>query len=209
MISKKEMRLKTYILMFVVLSLLASVQVQQARAAESKEYQIKAAFLYNFIQFVEWPKEKAADSNQPIIIGIIGRDPFGNVFESLKNKKIKGKSVIIKRFKPYEELKINGVLESTSDELKNCHVLFICSSENRNINQIIDIVKTSSVLTVGETHYFLENGGIINFELEEKKVRFAINLDAANTAKLKISSQLLRLAKRVVQEKKQTKKADK
>lgn len=209
LIPKREMRNKTHILVFFVLSLLASGQAQLAQAAESKEYQIKAAFLYNFIQFVDWPKEKAADSNQPIIIGIIGRDPFGNVFESLKNKKIKGKSVVIRRVKTFEELKKNGELEDKINELKKFHVLFICSSENKNLKQIIDPIKTDNILTVGETGNFLENGGIINFVLEEKKVRFEINLDAANTSNLKISSQLLRLAEKVIQKKEGTKKADK
>jgi len=196
-------------LVLFVLSLLALGQVQQVQAAESKEHQIKAAFLYNFIQFVDWPKEKVADSNQPIIIGIIGKDPFGNVFESLKNKKIKGKRVVIRRIKTFEELKKNGELEDKINELKKSHVLFICSSENKNLKQIIDTIKTDNILTVGETGNFLENGGIINFVLEEKKVRFEINLDAANTSKLKISSQLLRLAEKVIQKKEGTKKADK
>jgi len=196
-------------LVLFVLSLLASGQVQQVQAAKSKEYQIKAAFLYNFIQFVDWPKEKVADSNQPIIIGIIGKDPFGNVFEPLKNKKIKGKRVVIRRVKTFEELKKNGELEDKINELKKFHVLFICSSENKNLKQIIDLIKTDNILTVGETGNFLENGGIINFVLEEKKVRFEINLDAANTSKLKISSQLLRLAEKVIQKKEGTKKADK
>ncbi len=209
MIPKREMRNKTYMLVFFVLSLLASGQAQLAQAAESKEYQIKAAFLYNFIQFVDWPKEKVADSNQPIIIGIIGKDPFGNVFESLKNKKIKGKSVVIRRVKTFEELKKNGELEDKINELKKCHVLFICSSENKYLKQIIDPIKTDNILTVGETGNFLENGGIINFVLEEKKVRFEINLDAANTSNLKISSQLLRLAEKVIPKKEGTKKADK
>lgn len=204
------MRLKNHIMVFFVLSLLESVYVQQAQAVESKEYQIKAAFLYNFIQFVDWPKEKVADSNQPIIIGIIGKDPFGNVFESLKNKKIKGRSVVIRRINTFEELEKNKELQDKKiNELKKFHVLFICSSENKYLEQIIKHVKTNNVLTVGETYNFLENGGIINFVLEEKKVRFEINLDAANTSNLKISSQLLRLAERVVQKKEGAKEADK
>ncbi len=203
------MRLKTHILLFFVLSLLASGQAQQVQAAESKEYQIKAAFLYNFIQFVDWPKEKAADSNTPIIIGILGKDPFGTILDSIKNKKIKGKSVVIRRVKTLEELEKSEESNDKINELKQCHVLFICSSENKNLRQIIDLIKTDNILTVGEADNFLENGGIINFMLEEKKVRFEINLDAANTSNLKISSQLLRLAEKVVPKKEGTKKADK
>jgi hypothetical protein len=173
--------------------------------ATEREYQIKAAFLYNFIKFVDWPKEKLADSNEPIIIGIIGKDPFGNVFAPVKDKEDKGRKVLIKRFKPIEELKKSGekdksLLEREIESLRKCHLLFICSSEEKSINEIINLVKDYSVLTIGDMQGFLESGGIINFIMEEEKVRFEINMTAAKRAKLKIRSQLLRLAKRIVEE---------
>lgn len=178
------------------------VQGADDNAAE-REYQIKAAFIYNFIKFVDWPKEKVAESNEPAIIGIVGKDPFGNAFAPVKDKEDKDRKVLIKRFKPIEELKKSGekdksLLEREIDSLRKCHLLFICSSEEKSINEIINLVKDYSVLTIGDMQGFLESGGIINFITEEKKVRFEINVTAAKRAKLKIRSQLLRLAKRVV-----------
>lgn len=201
------MRIKVHIFVVLALALLVVAIVPEALAdsARSQEYQIKAAFLYNFIKFVEWPKEKFADSNEPITIGIIGKDPFGKAFEPLKNKKAKGRKIVVKRFKGFEELKeIHGKdkagLQREIKTIRKCHVLFICCSEKESQRDIINSVKAYSVLTVGESEVFFKSGGIINFQLEEKKVRFEINDMAAKRAKLKISSKLLRLAKRVVKE---------
>jgi len=169
----------------------------RADSTSSQEYQVKAAFLYNFIQFVDWPEEKSADSNEPITIGIIGKDPFGNAFEFIKDKKVKGgRGVIIKRFKSFEDLKKSTEIEA----LTKCHLLFICSSEQKNLKETIDFLKDHSVLTVADMQGFLESGGIVNFVIEENKVGFEINIAAAEHAKLKIRSQLLRLAKRIVEE---------
>jgi hypothetical protein len=179
----------------------------RAGSTSSREYQIKAAFLYNFIQFVDWPDEKLADSNEPIIIGIVGKDPFGDAFEPIKDKKVKGRDVVIKRFKSFEKLeKSTEKNESQSDQeietLTKCHLLFICPSERKNLKRIINTVKDCDVLTVSEMEGFLEAGGIINWFVEEKKLRFEINITAAERAKLKIRSKLLRLAKRILEENK-------
>ncbi len=183
----------------------------ESDSAPGREYQIKAAFLYNFIKFVDWPKEKMADSNEPIIIGIIGSKNFIKAFEPIIHKKIKNRNISIKYFKGYEKLKKSQ--ESQEDErqwnqkmesLKTCHVLMFCicySVRIKDTSQIIKALKGSPVLTVGETAGFLEPGGIINFLMEDKKVRFEINVTAAKKNKLRISSKLLRLAKRVVEEK--------
>lgn len=200
------MRIKVYILVVLVLALFVMPIAAQAKeqSAQSREYQIKAAFLYNFIKFVDWPKEKIGDSNQPIIIGLIGEDPFGDVFEPIKDKKVKGRSVVIKRFKSFEELKKSSGEDNPEsgrkiEALTKCHLLFICAEE-KNFKEIINSVKDHSVLTVGEVKGFLESGGIINFLMEEKKIRFEVNIVAAKRAKLEIRSKLLRLAKRVVKE---------
>lgn len=197
---------RIFVVLALVLFVVPIVAQAQEESAPSREYQIKAAFLYNFIKFVDWPKEKTADSNEPIIIGIIGKDPFGNAFEPIKDKPVKGKKLIINWFKGFEEPKKSGEkdkskLQREIEALRKCHLLFICSSEKENFEEIIETLKGSSVLTVEETAGFLESGGIINFVMEEKKVRFEINNAAAKRAKLKIRSQLLRLAKRVVEEK--------
>jgi len=175
----------------------------QSDSASMREYQIKAAFLYNFIKFVDWPKEKVTDSNDTIIIGIICEDPFGNAFDPIGDKEVKGRKVVIKRFKSFEELeKHNKNNKSERNEgietLRKCHLLFIGSSEKKDSEKIIEALEGSSVLTVGETAGFLEAGGIINFLVEDKKVSFEVNLTAAQKAGLNIRSKLLRLAKKVV-----------
>jgi hypothetical protein len=201
------LRIRAYnlIVSALILFMAATAPRAVAYSPPSQEYQVKAAFLYNFLQFVDWPEDKLTDSKEPIIIGIIGKDPFGTAFEPVKDKKVKGKSVVIKRFNSIEDLK-KSTEKNKSDSgketeaLTKCQLLFICSSEQKNLKEIIDIVKNQSVLTVGEMEGFLESGGIINWFVEEKKIRFEINTAAAERAKLKIRSNLLRLAKRVVEE---------
>jgi len=180
-------------------------------SAPLREYRIKAAFIYNFIKFVDWPEpaaaeadQKAGDNNKPITIGIIGKNPFGKAFETITKKKIQGKKVIIKYFggfaKNSTKYKNSGETKyKDADALKGCRVLFVSPSENEYCKEIIDIVKDNCVLTVGENKDFLKTGGIIEFATEEKKVKFGINLIAAENAQLDISSKLLRLAKKVIE----------
>ena len=172
-------------------------------SASSQEYQIKAAFLYNFIKFVDWPQGKTSDTNEPVVIGIIGNAPLENAFKPIEGKAhdVNGKPIVIKYFKSFEELMKSGEnskdnLQKELEVLRKCHLLFICSSEQKNLSQILDAVKDSYVLTVGEEADFLHSGGIINFVLEDEKVHFEINVAAANKAQLVIRSQLLRLAKK-------------
>ena len=192
------MKIKPYILLLTlfILVLVAAPRIR-ADSEEIKEYQIKAAFLYNFINFVEWPKEKAADSNEPITIGIIGKDPFGKAFEPLKDKLTKGKQVLIKRFVSLKESKLST---DQIEAIRKCHLLFICNSEKEQLKEIINLVQGHSILIVGDMDGFLESGGIINFVIEDNKVRFEINNYTAKQAKLNIRSKLLRLAKRVIEE---------
>jgi hypothetical protein len=168
----------------------------------NREYKIKAAFLYNFIKFVDWPEEKVADPNEPIIIGIVGKDPFGDAFEPMTKKQIKGRNGLIKRFEDVEKLKKSSKTDKPAIEpLRRCHLIFICSSEKENLTDIVNLVDKHGVLTVGETPNMIKSGGMINFVVEENKVRFEINLTAAKNNKIKIRSQLLRLAKKVIEEK--------
>jgi hypothetical protein len=198
------MRIRVWILVVVVLVLLAGVQVW-ADSVSAQEYQVKAAFLYNFIMFVDWPDAKMAADNEPVIIGIIGQDPFEDAFGPIKDKQAKGRKVIIERFKGLEELKKadKAEMDKEIEAIKKCHLLFICRSEKEKgvVKEIVDLIKGCNVLVVGDTEGFLESkGGIINFILEDKKVRFEVDLVAARQANLKIRSQLLRLAKKVVGE---------
>jgi hypothetical protein len=194
------MKIRVYIFIFVILAMLAAPQAY-GDSASTREYQVKAAFLYNFIMFVDWPAGKMPAAGEPIIIGIIGKDPFENAFEPVKDKQVNGRKVIVKRFKGLEEMKKSG-MDKEFEEIKKCHLLFICSSEKAVAKEITDLVKNNNVLTVGDMPGFLESGGgIINFVLEEEKVRFEINVTTAEQSKLQIRSQLLRLAKKVIGEK--------
>ena len=198
---------KVHILIILLILPAASILAQsQDDSSQRREYKIKAAFLYNFIKFVDWPEEKAVSKNETVMIVIIGKDPFGDAFEPIKNKKIKGNDTIIKYFPGFKELKRiekdnNSEYENIVAELRKCHLLFICSSEKDNLVDILSLVKNHNILTVGESPGMLEVNGIINFLLDENKVRFEINLNNARESKLVIRSQLLRLAKNVIDDK--------
>lgn len=149
------------------------------RAEPAMEYQVKAAFLLNFLPFVEWPAAAFSDASTPICIGVLGDDPFGPALDKMiEGEIIHNRKVVVKRFRQL-------------DELKTCHLLFISKSERGRINQILGAVKDASTLTVSETDGFAKRGGIINFILEGNKIRFEINPSVARAKGLKISSQLL------------------
>lgn len=146
------------------------------------EYRVKAAFLLNFAKFVEWPKKSFDNKKSPIIIGVLGKDPFGPLLEStVHGKTVRKRSIIVKRFKDIKTL-------------QPCHILFVSSSESKRLSKVFTALKDVSALTVGETKRFARDGGILRFTMVAKKVRFEINADAAKRSKLKISSKLLQLA---------------
>lgn len=153
-----------------------------AQESQPSQYQVKAAFLFNFAKFVEWPPESFAEETAPLVIGILGDDPFGDDLErTIHGKSINNHLLVIKQ--------LHSLAETT-----NCHVLFISASEQKRLAEIFSGLHGTSILTVSETEGFTEAGGMINFVLENKKIRFQINADAAKTARLKISSKLLSLA---------------
>jgi hypothetical protein len=179
--------------------LLASEVHPSAQSGQYKEYEVKAAFIYNFLKFVDWPKGKMADSDKQIIIGIIGENPFGSAADVFKNKKVEDHDVAVKYFEGLEQIKKMSEKDRAANEesLKNCHLLFICQSEQKLVREITDIVGKNGVLTVGDTEEFAKSGVAINFFMEDNKIRFIINLAAVEKTGLKIRSQLLRLAKKV------------
>lgn len=174
--------MKNMVSLIFLLLLSTGGRAQNAVDATFSEYEIKAAFLYNFAKFVEWPETVFVDSARSVYIGILGKDPFGSVIDkTIANKKVKGKPLAIRRFQKLEDLKL-------------CHILFISASEKDSVTQILDTVENLSILTVGDMDQFAEKGGIINLLNKDNKVRFNINLIAAERANLKISSRLLKLA---------------
>ncbi len=166
------------VLLFTLLSSgLASTQTQT-----SKEYQIKAVFLFNFTQFVEWPVTAFSEPNAPFVIGILGADPFGPyIDETVRGENLNGHPLVVKRFK-------------TTDEVDLCHIMFVNVSDRDDIKTAFEKVKGQPILTVGDVASFTKQGGMIRFITENNKTRIRINLEAAKGADLTISSKLLKLA---------------
>lgn len=165
------------------MSLAIPAGAQSSDSSESSEYLIKAGFIYNFAQLVHWPAGAFSQADSPIVIGIFGTDPFGGVIDRvIENKKLEGRSLVVKRLK-------------RGAPLKDCNILFVSSSESAHLDEVIQSTKGMPILTIGETPGFAVRGGIINLTLEGNKVRFEVNIEAANQANLNISSRLLALAK--------------
>lgn len=175
---KRGIQITFLLLAFILLASMRSpFQIEET----SREYQLKAAFLYNFTQFVEWP-EGSLPQDTPFVIGILGKDPFGTYLDELVNgEKVNEHPLIVQRF-------------TSVDEIKTCHILFINISDKSQLQAILKNLKSNNVLTVGDATHFSKNGGIVRFYTEDNKTRIHINLEAAKQAELTISSKLLRLA---------------
>jgi hypothetical protein len=153
-----------------------------ARGDPAPEYAVKAAFLFNFAKFVEWPADAFAGPASPIVIWVLGEDPFGDALNSVKGKTVNGRPIVIR-------------YAANLGEVERCHLLFVSASEKTNLPNILLNTKSWSILTVGDMHGFAQDGGIINMVKEESRVGIEINLEAAQRSRLKISSKLLGLAK--------------
>ena len=153
-----------------------------AQTAQPSEYQVKAAFLFNFAKFVDWPATAFPAPASPVIIGVLGKNVFGDSLEqTLHNKSINNRPVELKIFQ-------------TVAEATNCHVLFISTSEKGHLAKTLAALQGTSILTVSEMDEFISAGGMINFVIEDSKIHFEINDSAAEKAGLKISSKLLSLS---------------
>jgi len=148
----------------------------------NKEYQVKAAFMYNFAKFVEWPEHAFPDDSSSIILCVLGENPFGTAINSIDGKIAEGKRLEVRL---YENL----------EDIGQCHILFISSSKAEELPVILASLKNRSVLTVGDIEDFAKRGGVINFITKNNRIHFEINVNAAQRAHLKISSKLANLAK--------------
>ena len=153
-----------------------------AQGPKPTEYQVKASYLYNFSQFVQWPPNATAVRNDFFPICVLGQDPFSATLDAtLAGETIDGKSVIARRI-------------STPQEASICRILFISSSEDNQLKQILAAVAKAGVLTVSDMPYFTQRGGMIQFTTDGNRIRFAVNLTSAEDAGLTLSSELLKLA---------------
>jgi hypothetical protein len=152
-------------------------------AETNPEYVIKAAYLYNFALFVEWPADAFPARDAPIVIGIIGADPFEGALErTVLNKRINGRAVVVRRF-------------ASAQEARAAHILFVTAAEAGRIAELRERLDGRPVLVVGEVPEFARRGGTANFFIEENRVRFEVNLDAARRSRLNISARMLDVAR--------------
>lgn len=178
-LSRKHRRIKLAIL---ILSFIFTSGTPGARAQEPNEPHVKAAFVFNFVKFVEWPAGAFNDDGAPIIVGVVGEDSTSSAIgQTINGKTANGRRLLIKRFPNFKAI-------------THCHILFISTTQKDNIRQILAAVGPG-VLTVGETERFAEVGGIINFTIIDNKLRFEINPAAAERSGLRISAKLLSLAR--------------
>ena len=151
-------------------------------AQATKEYEVKAAFLYNFAQFVEWPTDAFVDAQSPIVIGILGDDPFGDSLGAIvRDEKVNNRSLVIQHYQRV-------------GDIKACQILFVSQSESKRLGEILAALKNRSILTVGDADGFAKRGGMIRLVTEKNKIHFRINVETAKAANLSISSKLLKLA---------------
>jgi hypothetical protein len=166
-----------------LLFLVASIAAHVSRAQEPSEYQVKAAFLYNFTKFVDWPQTSGNDTQRPLEICVVGDDPFGGDLDKIvEGESVNERPLVVRRLR-------------RAVDAKTCSIAFVSSSERGHLRPILDTLRGTSVLSVGDTPGFAQMGGVINFILQDNRVHFEINVDAAQRARLKISSKLLSLAK--------------
>jgi hypothetical protein len=153
-----------------------------ARAQEANEYRVKAAFLYNFAKFVDWPPQAFKNPSDPIVIGVIGKNPFGAALtEEVAGKMLGGRAFQVREV-------------TNAQQAAGCQIIFVSSSERKRLGPLFIMIGSPAVLTVGETENFAAEGGIINFKLDSGSVRFQINMEAARKQQIRISAKLLSLA---------------
>ena len=168
--------------LMVVAAMVATTSPLRAQRGLDED-EVKAAFLFNFVKFVQWPpsNDRPADV---IVIGVVGREPFGDVMDSVvRGKTVNGRELVVRRL-------------SADQDPRTVHMLFIEASEARRSADVLKRAQSGGVLTVGETRQFLEEGGLVRFYVEANRLRFQIDAEGAQREGLKISSQLLSLAKK-------------
>ena len=183
MVSRIVLGLVSKAIVYATLLIAWNFSAHTTRAAGPPEYEVKAAFLYNFAKYITWPP---SPDRKPLVIGLIGKDPFGRALDdAMRGQKAQDRPVIVRRFKKI-------------DDITNCDLLFIASSEKSRLPHILSILGKSPVVTVADMDQFTEGGGMINLRLQQDRVNFDVNVDAFSRAGLKAGSQLLRLARVVI-----------
>jgi hypothetical protein len=153
-----------------------------AQSLPSREYQLKAVFLFNFALFVEWPAGAFATPDAPLVIGVLGEDPFGDYLdETVRGETVRNRPLLVRRYR-------------RADEIAGCQILFVNPGRDETLESVLRSLKDGHILTVGEAEDFARRGGMIRFVTDRNRIRLHINLRAAEAADLKLSSRLLRPA---------------
>jgi uncharacterized protein DUF4154 len=178
----------TYI-RFIILFVFGNVFFTSAQIA-TREYQVKAAFVFNFTQFVEWPSQSFSTPQSPAVIGILGNDPFGTYLEeTITGETLNKHPLSIKHF-------------TDVDDVTNCEVLFINISDKNKLQVIIEKLKGKNILTISDVNAFTKLGGMVRLYTKDDKINIQINLEAVKEENLIISSKLLKLAEIIKTDKK-------
>ena len=176
-------RTPLHLLLIVVAAwTIGAVSESRAQSRPSPEYRVKAVFLYHFTQFVEWPDSAFESATAPIVIGVLGEDPFGDFLdETVAGELVRGRPIRIQRF-------------TRSSQIGVCHVLFVSGSQARRMQGTFRTLSGKPILTVGDADEFADEGGMVQFVTSRGRIRLRINVQTVRDAGLTISSRLLNLA---------------
>ena len=170
------------VVLFALLLLSPPQGAANADSGASREYQVKAAFIFNFAQFVEWPADSFGGADSPLVIGVVGSNPFGDVLEhAVAGKRAGGRNIVLKHFR-------------SAQAMERCHILFVSGSERDSMQLIVERSARENTLTVGDFDGFTFANGMIRFVTQDNRLRFEVNIEALNRARLKASAKLLKLA---------------
>lgn len=173
-------------LFFTALSLGTSLATtENPKSAKHKEYEVKTAFIYNFTKFIEWPEFSFTDSDPDYVVCILGKDNFGKALDLLSNKISGGKS--------FKVIHVPDLTDWSSTIVESCDILYISPSEEKDLPRIFSLLKDSSTLTISDIDGFAKQGGVIGFVNKDNRIGLQVNIEAAETMQLRISSKLLKL----------------
>lgn len=169
-------------IIFIAIQFVASGSALPQKKPATDEDEVKAVFLFNFAQFVEWPPEVFHSADSPVVIGILGRDPFGVYLEkTVEDEVVNGHPLVVERY-------------SSVKQIQNCHILYINPGRTVKIESVLRNLKDKNILTVSDASEFTNLGGMIRFINEDNKIKLEINLSAVKAANISISSKLLQLS---------------
>ncbi len=185
----RHLRWQRWGVLGTVLGLALSSAAAGQQTPRMEEYELKAIFISNFLKYVEWPDDAFEDADSPIVVGIQGDDPFGAALDKA-----------VTQLQPIVGRRVITAPVDAEPPAGAVHVLFVPESERKEVKKMLGGVCGSPVLTVGEQRGFAEDGGVINFVTDRKRIRFEVNLRCAEAGGLSLSAQLLKLARRVYPE---------